>query len=89
MRKFLFLLVTVLLFSCQKDAQEVTHNGDFKVEFLFEHEGCKIYRFSDGRTVYWADCRGKINHDYTTHTGKSTTTTHRMETIIVDSLDKK
>ena len=36
-----------------------TSNGNVKLELLFEHDGCKVYRFMDfGEPVYYADCRG-------------------------------
>jgi hypothetical protein len=70
----------VVLSSCQGKAQEEVYTGDFKVEFLFEHDGCKVYRFNDGRTVYFSDCRGKMEHTTTTKSGK-TTTTHYHETL--------
>jgi hypothetical protein len=70
----------VVLSSCQGKAQEEVYTGDFKVEFLFEHDGCKVYRFNDGRTVYFSDCRGKMEHTTTTKSGKATTT-HYHETL--------
>ena len=76
------LLVIVILFGCREKAQESTQQGNFTVEFLFEKDGCKMYRFVDGttRTVYWANCEGKIQSDYSTQAGK-TSTTHHAETI--------
>lgn len=77
----LFLVVLITLSSCEKDPKETTQNGNFIIEFLFEQNGCKMYRFEDGgRNVYWCDCQGKVNSDYTTTSGKSTTT-HHIESI--------
>jgi hypothetical protein len=45
-------------------AQPVTttqpnNNGDYKVSYLFEYEGCKVYRFYDyGNNVYFTNCSG-------------------------------
>jgi hypothetical protein len=37
-----------------------SNNKDYKVEYLFEHEGCKVYRFQDlGRWVYFTNCNGE------------------------------
>lgn len=37
-----------------------TNNSDVTLEFLFEHDGVKVYRFRDGHTtVYYTDVRGK------------------------------
>lgn len=82
MKVLLISAVVFCLISCAGDAKETVQNGNFKVELLFEQNGCKMYRFHDGgsRVVYWADCSGKVNSDYTTSTGKSTIT-HHEETI--------
>ncbi len=54
------LLFTVALSGCVEPAQESVQNGNFTVEYLFEQNGCKMYRFKDGgRYVYWSDCQGK------------------------------
>ena len=36
------------------------NNKDYKVDYLFEHEGCKVYRFYDrGNYVYFTNCNGE------------------------------
>lgn len=68
MKKFILILVVSLLFiSCVEKAQESVQLGNFKNELLFETDGCKMYRFQDaGRYIYWSNCRGKVQYDYTT-----------------------
>ena len=40
--------------------EEANNNKTYNVEYLFEHEGCKVYRFYDrGRYVYFTNCRGE------------------------------
>ena len=35
------------------------NNKTYRVDFLFEHDGCKVYRFIDkGNTVYFTNCNG-------------------------------
>ena len=35
------------------------NNQDYKVDYLFEHDGCKVYRFWDGSYfVYFTNCNG-------------------------------
>lgn len=35
-------------------------NPAYEIEFLFEYDGCKVYRFQDGSTwVYYTNCRGE------------------------------
>lgn len=61
----IILLVTCLLFiSCKKEAKstEQTSNPKFQAELLFEHDGVKVYRFYDGRSIYYTDCRGKTSY---------------------------
>ena len=37
------------------------NNQTYDVEYLFEHEGCKVYRFSDmGHYVYFTNCKGDV-----------------------------
>lgn len=52
------LLLALLLVGCQEPAQrtEKSSNHNIKVELLFEHDGCKVYRFNDGSTHYFAKC---------------------------------
>jgi hypothetical protein len=75
------LVLCLFLTGCVEKAQESVQNGNFQVDFLFEQNGCKMYRFMDGsRYIYWSDCAGKIQSDYTTRSGKHSTT-HYEETI--------
>jgi hypothetical protein len=40
--------------------QKADNNKTYNVEYLFEHDGCKVYRFSDiGGYVYFTNCRGE------------------------------
>lgn len=81
MKKILFILLIVGLFSCVKQAQESTANGEFVVELLFTHDSCNVYRFKDGgRLIYWSNCNGNIHYNYSTSGGKAHTT-HHVETL--------
>lgn len=78
------VLAVVLFSSCIKDAKESVQDGDFNIEFLFEHNGCKVYRFKDGgRYIYWSDCSGRMSSDYIEPMGKSSHTV-RMESFTND-----
>ena len=79
---FLTLFLASVIFSgCVKDAKESVKKGNFTIEFLFEQNGCKMYRFNDGGTyVYWSDCQGKSLYDYNTQSGK-TRINHHVESI--------
>ena len=49
----------VWLTACQKPAESsATVGREFKVEKLFTHEGCTVYRFFDDRHVYYTNCQG-------------------------------
>lgn len=69
--------ICCLLSSCKGKAKESIQDGDFEVEFLFEKDGCKMYRFKDGgRYIYWSNCCGKTQSDKTYNNGKSSHTDH-------------
>jgi hypothetical protein len=54
--KYLTLAVALLLTSCINEPMSVEHTGkndEFKVEYLFEKDGIKVYRFYDGRYHYF------------------------------------
>ncbi|QUB66053.1 DUF4884 domain-containing protein [Prevotella melaninogenica] len=55
---------------------------DYCVQFLFECNGVKVYRFIDlGYVVYFTDANGMTKYQYTTRAGKFSHTTHRVQTI--------
>ena len=55
---------------------------DYDVQFLFECNGVKVYRFHDGgEDVYFTDTNGMTYYQYTTRTGKFSHTTHRVQSI--------
>lgn len=64
MKKILFLLLIALsLVSCAKNGKPAsTHSiDDYNVQFLFECDGVKIYRFRDGGEYkYFAVGNGKM-----------------------------
>lgn len=56
------VLIVLFLCGCVKDplSTKGTGNLNFTVEFLFENEGCRIYRFYDGgRNIYYTNCLGQ------------------------------
>lgn len=58
--KFLILAAAFLtLTACEKPAQSATREGAFDVEFLFEHEGIKVYRFQDAGRRHYFTSRGE------------------------------
>jgi hypothetical protein len=65
-------LLTLSLIGCKNESvsNSSTSNTNIKVELLFEHDGVKVYRFRDGRTVYYTDARGKTK--WTVSNGKTT-----------------
>lgn len=82
--KYLLFVLVVGLFACNGDPITEEQKGDFKLQLLFEKDGCKMYRFQDGsRNIYWADCAGKVNSDFTTQSGK-TTIINRVEAITTE-----
>lgn len=75
--KFLIFLSLLFVVGCEKPAQSLnnTSNPNFQVEFLFEHDGVKVYRFTDqGSPRYFVDARGQV-----TWSEKHGKTTVKME----------
>lgn len=65
MQKLLPLLIIFSLASCGIAREPLAtappqNNATYTVEYLFEHEGCKVYRFYDkGNYVYFTNCNGE------------------------------
>jgi hypothetical protein len=82
------IALLILLAGCETDAltTQPTNNAGFEVGLLFEHEGCRVFRFRDGGDRrYFVRCGdGSAHVEWQTHVtnchkvGKSTscTTTH-------------
>lgn len=82
--KLLYTLIAacLILTGCAKDpiAISQTDNVDIRLEKLFTHDGCNIYRFEDfGRYHYYADCKGNIS--FIRSCGKNCTTTEDTVTV--------
>lgn len=70
MKKFTFVLVMVfslILSSCKQSGTPTQTDGakhDFDVQFLFEAEGVKVYRFWDaGEYIYFTNCNGTTSYN--------------------------
>ena len=68
LKKTLLLSLLVIVFiSCVSIRQPVAtsapdNNKAYQVDYLFEHDGCKVYRFNDdGRYVYFTNCTGEVS----------------------------
>lgn len=68
------IAVSTILVGCEKPAEHTTIKGaGFKVETLFTHEGCTVYRFADDlRFRYYANCKsGQHTTMWTESCGKN------------------
>jgi hypothetical protein len=63
MKTVLTILAITLLAGCSKPAETSTAVGkEFVVDKLFTHEGCTVYRFSDGGIIrYFTNCQGSTS----------------------------
>ena len=64
-KSLLILIVSCEFLSCTRQipVSKVIpeNNKTYKVEFLFEYDGCKVYRFLDyGYPVYFTNCNGEV-----------------------------
>jgi hypothetical protein len=87
MRKYFIIILFIFLYGCSVEPEQVekTSNQNIKLDFLFEKDGCKVYRFSDrGQYVYWTNCRGNIT---SYHLNGKVTSKFQNETIIRDEND--
>ena len=60
------IILCISVFSCVARipiSNVVPHNNEsYRVQYLFEHDGCKVYRFwDDGHYVYFTHCRGTVS----------------------------
>lgn len=80
------LIFCLSLAACREEPQSVsnTSNPGFQVGLLFEHDGCRVYRFVDGGNhQYYVRCGdGEVStrSEHTESCGKNCTTT-KTETI--------
>lgn len=79
----LAIAATCMIFqNCVAPQQPVStktaiNNKDYNVSFLFEHDGCKVYRFTDGgENIYFTSCNGETSKVQTDTAGVK-----RMQTI--------
>lgn len=77
----LFAIILMLSCGCVENAKQSVQKENFTIDFLFEINGCKMYRFKDGGDfIYWSDCEGRVEYDYRTQSGK-TIITHKVQSM--------
>lgn len=41
------------------NSENASNNATYRIHYLFEHDGCKVYKFYDfGNPVYFTSCAG-------------------------------
>jgi len=75
MKKLFLVFATLLCVSCKKEGTYVPSENakaDFHIEYLFECDGVKMYRFYDGdRLRYFTTGNGKMIDSVHVHTQKN------------------
>lgn len=69
-------IVTLLIVSCGKRAEQTdaSSNEEIKVDRLFTHDGCTVYRFADyGAARYFARCGDQVQFSHQEPCGKGCT----------------
>lgn len=77
MKYIIIFLAALVLAACIKEPLKTdsTDNVNVPVSLLFTHDGCNVYRFSDGgHSHYYTDCRGSTNEAHTETCGKNCVT---------------
>jgi len=77
----ILVLIGIVMTACYAGrpvAKQIPQNNDtYKVDYLFEHDGCKVYRFYDmGNYVYFTNCSGEVTSI------SSDSTEQRVQTVI-------
>lgn len=58
------MVVSSILYSCSGipiSSRPAFNNQTYEVDYLFEHDGCKVYRFYDqGNYVYFTNCGNEV-----------------------------
>jgi len=72
MKPFLPILLCGCLAACNTQkpllSEAPGNNQTYKVDYLFEKDGCRVYRFKDrGAYIYFTSCNGEAinSHDST------------------------
>jgi hypothetical protein len=61
------------------------NNKTYRVQYLFEHDGCKVYQFrDDGHYIYFSNCNGE-----TTSIDQDPTKTTRVANMIRNQSSEK
>ncbi|UFH52575.1 DUF4884 domain-containing protein [Spirosoma sp. KNUC1025] len=79
MKTINLLLFVLLLLGCKEKPikNQNTNNPNFQLSYLFEVDGCKVYRFFDGsESVYLTTCKGKVSYEY-----DRDNTTYRVQSL--------
>ncbi|MDH6308424.1 hypothetical protein M2451_000735 [Dysgonomonas sp. PFB1-18] len=79
-------IIAITMSSCYANKpiaqQKPDNNETYRVDYLFEHDGCKVYRFQDrGEYIYFTNCTG----DVTSLSSDST----RERTIVKSSIPRR
>lgn len=64
-KSFILMIATLIFFSCTTGkpiaTKSAANNNTYKISYLFEKDGCKVYRFYDmGHYVYFTNCNSDI-----------------------------
>lgn len=61
MGKYVLGVMLLLLLGCEAQGEKVPGvKESYGVVYLFEVDGCKVYRFNDGRSVWFTTCPGQV-----------------------------
>lgn len=76
---FIIWLPSCFTFSYPVSTDKPDNNRTYQVDYLFEHDGCKVYRFYDmGNYVYFTNCQGDVTAIKTDSTAHRATNSVRI-----------
>lgn len=100
MRTFINILVLIIvlvtmpccsaIYRFPVTTEAPANNLSYRVDYLFEHDGCKVYRFYDmGHYVYFTNCRGEVTNIKNDSTAERVTNSVRITYDDYDGVQKK
>jgi hypothetical protein len=61
-------LASLWVSGCLEPEEPKTGGAAYELEMLFEHDGCRVYRFDYyGRSIFYTDCRGSTDWEQRAH----------------------
>jgi len=76
------IALIALIASCKEPlSKQQTNNTEYEVNLLFEHDGCKVYRFYDNGYRYFVVGPNKSSLSWDVQEGKNNRVSYEIQTV--------